>query len=213
MKKIILGFFLTIVLLMAIYIVDSKKKDSKKQLPFIGNHHLSKQQYHTISTYMLKDQLGESITPETFKGKIYLANFFFTSCPGICLKMQKNMHKIYKKIQKNPHIKLLSHSVDPEKDTVDVLLQYAKKKFNITDNTTWHFVTGDKQTIYTLAQKYYFISVAPDELSPGGIAHGGGFVLVDKQKRIRGLYDGLNTDNIAKIIKDIHILLNEKSVY
>ncbi len=213
MKKIIFGSSLVLVIFCLFFLL-SRKKEKKlpiKKLPIIGKPSIDHTQHHRIGDYCFTDQLGAVIVPATFDHKIYLANFFFTSCPGICLKMQQNMYKIYQLVKCYPNVKILSHSVDPVRDTVAVLYEYAKKKFNIKENNTWHFVTGDQEKIYTLAQTSYFITVKSDKLSPGGIAHGGGFILVDKQKRIRGLYDGLNTQNIPQIIKDIHLLLNEEA--
>lgn len=161
--------------------------------------------FHKIPAFNLTNQNGESITHETFENKIYVADFFFTTCPGICPMMTRNMHKIQEAFKTDTDILLLSHSVTPEKDSVSVLKEYALEN-NIQDQK-WHLVTGDRKQIYTLGRQSYFVEENIGEpLGIDDFLHTENFVLVDKQKYIRGIYNGLNRTSIAQLILDIKTL-------
>ena len=162
--------------------------------------------YHQIADFALINQLGDTITQETFKDRIYVADFFFPTCATICPIMTEHMGQIPKKIKNDPAVLLLSHSVTPEIDTVAQLKRYADKKGVIASK--WHLVTGDKKEIYDLARKSYL--VAKDQpYSPYDLVHTENFVLVDPQRRIRGFYDGTDPEAIETLLEDIAILKKE----
>lgn len=162
---------------------------------------------HVVPPFTLIDQEGNTITEKTVEGKVYLADFFFTSCPTICPKVKKNMKKIYKVYKDRPDFQILSHSIDTKYDTVGRLAWYADK-FNI-EASTWHLLTGEKQAIYNLSYEYYITALeAPD--APGGFDHSGAVALVDRQRRIRGLYDGTDPDKMKELEADIALLMEKE---
>ena len=161
--------------------------------------------YHRISSFSLINQNGETITEKKYENKIYVADFFFTTCPGICIDMTRNMLKIQKKILDNPNIMLLSFSVTPKIDSVAQLKKYATEK-GIKDSK-WNLLTGDKKQIYTLARESYF--VVKEGQGINSMIHTENFVLIDPDKRIRGFYDGTNDEEILELMDDIAILEEE----
>ena len=166
-----------------------------------------KSKYHTIADFSFINQNGKTITQKDYEGKIYVADFFFTTCGSICPKMTTNLSDIQKAFANNPKVKLLSHTVFPETDSVPVLKAYAKKHH--VDDNKWNLVTGDKKEIYTMARKSYLAVKLgkPSELYD--MVHTENFVLVDTKKRVRGFYDGTNKDDMKRLIEDITFLANE----
>ena len=163
---------------------------------------------HRISSFSLVNQEGECITEETFANKIYVTDFFFTSCPGICPKMTKNMFALQNEFIDDEEVLLLSHSVTPKKDSISVLKNYASANGAISDK--WHLVTGKQEDIYKLGRQDYFVEEdlgIQKELDD--FLHTENFVLIDKNKHIRGIYNGLNKGSIQQIITDIRTLKNE----
>jgi protein SCO1 len=153
------------------------------------------------------DQDSNIVDSNTLKGKIYVADFFFTSCPSICPKMMLEMDTVYGKYKDNKGVAILSYSIDPVRDSVARLKAYERKLgFN---SSTWHLLTGNKDSIYNLAEKY-LVSVAEDEDAPGHHIHDGKFILIDRQRRIRGYYDGTKDDEVQKLMQDMDVLLQEK---
>lgn len=164
--------------------------------------------FHKISGYSLIDQLGDTITPATFEGKIYITDFFFTTCPGICLKMTGNLQKVQEAFKDDPEVLLLSHSVTPSIDSVEVLKAYAEK--NGIVNSKWHLVTGNKKEIYDLGRNQYFVENdlgIPKDIND--FLHTENFLLIDKNQHIRGIYNGLNRSSVAQLITDIKALKEE----
>jgi len=164
--------------------------------------------FHKIPDFKLVDQLGDTLNQKSFENKIYITDFFFTSCPGICLKMTNNMTKVQEAFLDNPQIKILSHSVTPSIDSVSVLKTYAEK--NGVINSKWHLVTGDKTEIYNLGRNHYFVENdlgIPKDIND--FLHTENFLLIDKNKHIRGIYNGLNRTSIAQLITDVKALLKE----
>ena len=155
--------------------------------------------YHTIADFSFTNQNGKTITQKDYEGKIYVADFFFTTCGSICPKMTTNLSDIQKAFANNPKVKLLSFTVFPETDSVPVLKAYAKK--NQVNDAKWNLVTGDKKEIYTLARKSYLAVKLgkPSELYD--MVHTENFVLVDTKKRVRGFYDGTNKDDIKRLMQ------------
>ena len=173
-------------------LVDSSLHDTKK--------------YHTVSDFKLIDQNGDTITQKTYENKIYVADFFFTTCPSICPIMTDEMHRIQQQLIKDDDVLLLSHSVTPEIDSVEQLKRYATKN-NVNDRK-WHLVTGDRKQIYDLARKSYLV-VKDDGSEPYGMIHTENFALIDKKRQIRGLYDGTSRASVDSLLKDIQKLKKE----
>jgi protein SCO1/2 len=164
--------------------------------------------FHKIPDFNLMNQLGDTISQKTFEGKIYVTDFFFTTCPGICPKMTGNMEKIQEEFVNDSDILLLSHSVMPTTDSIPILKEYAKNN-NVIDNK-WHLVTGGKKDIYDLGRNHYFVENDLGEVKDiNDFLHTENFLLIDKKKHIRGIYNGLNRASIAQLIIDIKTLQKE----
>ena len=165
--------------------------------------------FHQISSFNFLNQDGKTITNQTFKDKIYVADFFFTSCYGICPKMASNMKIVQEEFLNDDEVLLISHSVTPDKDSVSVLREYALNKGVVSNK--WHLVTGLQNEIYKLGRKDYFVEedlgIDKDE---NDFLHTENFVLIDKNRHIRGIYNGLNKTSVNQLIKDIHTLKTEK---
>lgn len=163
---------------------------------------------HFIADFSFTNQNGKTITQKDYEGKVYVADFFFTTCKSICPKMTTNLVDVQKAFLDNPKVKLLSFTVMPDVDSVLVLKEYAK--INGVNDSKWNLVTGDKKAIYTMARKS-FLAVKqgkPDELYD--MVHTENFVLVDSKKRVRGFYDGTNKEEIQRLIEDINWLLEDQ---
>jgi protein SCO1/2 len=163
--------------------------------------------YHTIGDFSFTNQNGKTITQKDYEGKIYVADFFFTTCGSICPIMTTNMIDVQKAFAENPKVMILSHTVTPEIDSVPVLKKYALEKGVI--DSKWNLVTGDKKDIYSMARKSYLAVKLgkPEELYD--MVHTENFVLVDAERRVRGFYDGTKKEDIQKLIEDIQWLLTE----
>ncbi|MBS7255268.1 SCO family protein [Flavobacterium branchiicola] len=166
-----------------------------------------KSKYHTIADFSFVNQNGDTITQKNYEGKIYVADFFFTTCGSICPKMSTNLVDVQKAVLNNPKVMLLSHTVFPEVDSVSVLKAYAVK-YGVVDSK-WNLVTGDKKDIYTMARKSYLAVKLgrPDQLYD--MVHTENFVLVDQKRRVRGFYDGTNKEEIKRLLEDIDFLCKE----
>jgi protein SCO1 len=164
--------------------------------------------YQTIPAFSFLNQDSVLLTDKAFNGKIYVADFFFTSCTSICPIMHRNMLKVYEEFKGNNEVGILSHTIDFKYDTPSRLKAYAEK-LGISGNQ-WQFVKGSKDSVYALAEKNYLVAVAEDKAAADGFVHQGWFILVDKQKRLRGAYDGTKADQVEKLIGDMKILLKEK---
>jgi protein SCO1/2 len=163
--------------------------------------------YHTIADFSFTNQNGKTITQKDYEGKIYVADFFFTTCGSICPKMTTNLVEVQKAFINNPKVMLLSHTVFPEIDSVSVLKKYAIK--NGVINSKWNLVTGDKKQIYAMARKSYLAVKLgkPEELYD--MVHTENFVLVDSKRRVRGFYDGTKKEDIERLIEDINFLCTQ----
>jgi protein SCO1/2 len=163
--------------------------------------------YHTIADFSFVNQNGKTITQKEYEGKVFVADFFFTTCGSICPKMTTNLAEVQKAIRNNPKVMLLSHTVFPETDSVPVLKAYALK--NGVIDSKWNLVTGDKKEIYTMARKSYLAVKLgkPEELYD--MVHTENFVLVDTKKRVRGFYDGTKKEDMKRLIEDINFLCTE----
>lgn len=213
-------FYLFIFLLSASVIAcisNTEKANSSASLPYLGRHDYVEKTvneqtivdtlYHKVADFQFVDQDSSIITPTTFEDKIYVTDFFFTSCPTICPVMKTQMLRVYEAYKDNDEVALLSHTIDPQYDTVALLHDYAERLGVSSDK--WHFVTGEKDKIYEMGLKSYMVTAMEDEEEPGGFIHSGAFILVDKEKHIRGMYDGTQPDQVDLLIKDIKKLLDE----
>ncbi len=164
---------------------------------------------HTIADFSFTNQNGKVITQKDYGGKIYVADFFFTTCASICPKMTANLTVVQKAIEKNDKVKLLSFTVLPEIDSVPILKKYAIDKG--VDDSKWNLVTGDKHKIYDMARKSFLVAKVGDPSRQYDMVHTENFVLVDAKKRIRGYYDGTDPKSIEKLIDDIEFLCEKDS--
>lgn len=220
MKLYRLNSLFTAFLLVFTLLGCNNKSNSEKEsaLPYYGESSFTPKwlatdskeamEMHRIPNFSLINQNGEVITRNTFKNKIYVADFFFTSCSGICPKMTSNMSVLQEAFKTDDDVLLLSHTVTPETDTVEVLNEYAKTK-GVTPNK-WHLVTGSRSEIYNLGRNAYFIEEDLGELkTDDDFLHTENFVLIDKNQHIRGIYNGLNKTAIQQLITDIKTLKEE----
>jgi len=186
--------------------------NNKKRLPYYDTPDFTpkwtmgnEKTFHKVRPFKLINQENQTFTEKDLEGKICVADFFFTTCPGICPKMTNSMSDIQKAFINDDEILLLSHSVTPAKDSVPVLKQYAKDKK--VDFRRWKLLTGDKNEIYNLGRKFYFAE--EDEgikKSDDVFLHTENFILIDKQRHIRGIYNGLDPNSIQNLIRDIKVL-------
>jgi len=160
---------------------------------------------HSIPDFKLMNQDSVYVTPNSFKNQIYVADFFFTSCPTICPTMKKEMLRVYEAYNDNEQVAIISHTIDPEYDTIPLLNDFAARLG--VEAPKWHFVTGEKESIYELGQKGYMVTAMEDENEAGGYIHSGAFILVDKDRHIRGIYDGTQATDVDRLITDIALLL------
>lgn len=193
-----------------------KKTDENKHLlllPVIGDKkHAGLEStdtiYHTVGDFKLVNQNKDTITQKNIENKIYVADFFFATCQSICPQMSTELFRVQEAFKNDNDFLILSHSVNPAHDTSEVLFAYAGKYKAI--NNKWHFLTGNKKTIYDLAKDSYLVNALEDDGSPEGFLHSELFLLVDKQKRIRGMYDGTDSIAVNKLIEDIRLLKTER---
>lgn len=160
--------------------------------------------YHSIADFKLINQNGDTISQADYADKIYVADFFFTTCPSICPVMTANMADIQQIIKDDDEVMLLSHSVTPEIDSVPQLKKYALEKGVI--DAKWNLVTGDKKQIYELARKSYLAVLTDGDGGPYDMIHTENFILVDKERRIRGFYDGTSSEEVTQLLEDLKVL-------
>jgi protein SCO1/2 len=217
MKKL-LPFILPLILLAGLawmYFQTNTQKGIYKELPILGNHRIDTVSnadgskkidtiYHCIPPFKFVNQLGDTITEALVNGRVYVADYFFTTCQSICPIMSKQLDRVYKA---RPEILILSHTVDPETDSSAQLLAYSKK-FN-ADAKRWLFLTGTKPELYALARKGYLLDAREGDGGTEDFIHTQNFALIDKKGRIRGYYDGTDSSAVNELITDIGFLLKE----
>ena len=164
--------------------------------------------YAKVPPFRLHDQDGKLVTNQLLAGKVYVTDFFFATCPGICPKMQSEMLKVYQAFGQNPDVVILSHTIDPDHDTPAVLREYASRLGVAQPGSHWRFVRTSRDSTYALAGRY-LTGAEPDSAAPGGIAHSGTLALVDDRGYVRGAYDGLNAEQTAQLLSDLPRLLAE----
>ncbi len=204
---------LSVIIIYAIYTLLTPEKKLPVYQPDMVNTELVDttvqfvRKYHKIADFELYNQNGDTITKAFYKDKIYIADFFFTTCLTICPIMTDHMVKIQEEIKEDPEVLLLSHTVFPVADSIPVLKEYALEK-GVLDSK-WNLVTGDKKQIYELARKSYLATKSNGDGGPYDMIHTENFVLVDKDSQIRGFYDGTNPEAIDDLLKDLKILKAE----
>ncbi len=211
MRKLVFGL-----LIIAAY-ASCKSNNGKSTLPIYGSRKavtkivdgksVTDTVYQTIPQFRFVNQYGDSISNKNLDGKVYVADFFFTTCPSICPQMARNMLKVFAAYKNSADFRILSHTIDPKHDSVPVLKKYADK-LGVNGNTWW-FLQGKKEDTYSIAENSYLVAVKQDSSAAGGYVHQGYFVLVDKQKRVRGAYDGTEAKQVDQLIADIKTLLAE----
>jgi len=219
MKRVLFLFILFAICIPVGYFLI-KPKD-KKDLPIINPIDVQEEmvdpemlrigQGHTIGDFSFQNQDNKTITQKDIEGKVFVAEYFFTSCKSICPIMNEQMQRVQDALKGNSNLKILSFTVDPDVDRVEQLKRYSKKH-NAVDGQ-WHFLTGKKEDLYTLARKSFFVLKPAEAANQGDVGsdfiHTNNFVLVDQKKRIRGYYDGTSTKEVTQLIKDVGKLLNE----
>lgn len=201
---------LSAIIIISFYNILSQKKVLPIYQPAQVNFELvdstiqHKKKYHKIADFKLVNQNGDTITQAFYKDKIYVADFFFTTCQTICPIMTDHMYEIQKQTISDPEVLLLSHTVTPEIDSVAQLKRYAKKK--LVNSSKWNLVTGDKKQIYDLARTSYLAVKTSGDGGPYDMIHTENFMLIDKKKQIRGFYDGTDPKAIEKLLDDIKVL-------
>lgn len=189
-----------------------KKQEQRplRQLLYFGPKHYEKATdtvYHRVPDFKFVNQYGESVTNATFADKIYVTEYFFTTCQSICPIMNGHLEHIYAQFRNEPDLMFLSHTVDPETDSVPVLRAYAESH-GVTDRR-WHFVTGPKTELYELARKGYILNAEKGDGGPDDFIHTQNFALVDKERHIRGYYDGTDSTDMQRLVTEIKLLLDE----
>jgi protein SCO1/2 len=211
-------FFILAIILFGCNAAEQKTKGKSKQLPYYSSAAFTPEWYesndtslkniHTIPSFSFINQDSQMVTNKTFDGKIYVANFFFTSCPGICKNLTNNLKTIQKAFEKDDTVLLLSHSVTPEKDDVKALKVYATNNGVISNK--WHLITGNKNDIYNIARQAYFADEdLGKQLTVNDFLHTENVLLIDKHKRIRGIYKGISSLEMQNLIHDIQLLKQE----
>jgi protein SCO1 len=201
MKILIVNFLCIIVLFSC--------KNEPKVLPILGERDMINGDtvFHTIPPFRFIDQDSQTVTNATYQDKIYVVDFFFTSCPTICPKVTAQMLRLYEKYKNDDRIYFLSHSIDTKHDSIPVLKNYATKIS--VSAPKWRFVTGTKDSIYTIANDYFSVA-KEDPSTPGGFDHSGRLILIDKKKMVRGFCDGTDSDDVNRFMEDIDLLLSIK---
>jgi protein SCO1/2 len=214
-QKLILAVFA-----MLIWNCSSKntQEDTNLPLPILGNRHVEEFEiegktiqdtvYHKIADFSFTNQEGKEINNLSVEGKVYVADFFFTSCPTICPIMKTQMLRVYEKFKDQPGFLILSHTLDPTHDTPELLKDFAFR-IGVEDDKTWHFLTGDQEKIFEIGQTSYMTTAMADQTEPGGYLHSGAFILVDQKGHIRGVYDGTKEDQVNRLMNDIPKLLQK----
>jgi protein SCO1/2 len=201
----------TVILLpVAFWLILTRGHNTFKTLPVLGPYELSAKGdtiYHSIPPFKFVNQDNKTITDNDLNGKIYIANFFFATCKTVCPKMNEQVHRVQQVFKDVPDIRFVSFTVDPESDTVEALAAYAKQMD--ADNNKWWFLTGNKDSIYDLAREGYLVPAAIGR-TENDFFHSQNLILIDKNKHMRGIYDGTETGEVDTLIDEVKVLMLEK---
>ncbi len=203
-----------VLILIATFLYVNHEKSTQK-LPYFVFNRTSNKAYqstspvNTVGNFSFIDQEGKKIGPKEIGPVVYVADYFFVTCPGICKQMSSQLQRVYKEFENEPNVKIVSHTAKPEEDSVEALMSYAIQ-YGVKDHSKWIFLTGDKKELYHTARKQYAII---DDEGDGGeddFIHSERLALVDKHQYIRGYYDGTDSLAVSQMIADMHTLLQEK---
>lgn len=212
MKKILI-LLVVLAVPSALYLLLVSGEHNFKTLPFYGpketvlNNGKTDTLYHKIPTFSFVNQDGVTLSDKDLTGKVYVADFFFTRCKGICLKMSTEMGKVQHAYVDDDEVLILSHTVDPEYDSLPVLKAYAEQYR--AEPGKWHMLTGEKKEIYDIARKGYLAVASEGDGGPDDFIHSQYFMLIDAEKHIRGIYDGTDPLEVERLIEDIAVLRYE----
>lgn len=192
------------------YFFNKSEQKPIRTLPYFGQKNTIKDRdttFHTVKPFLFINQYNENVTEETIKNKIYVTDFFFTTCQSICPIMSTQLERVYKEFAGNNDILILSHTVVPEEDSVNVLMNYAK--LHGVTNKQWLFLTGDKKHIYDMARTGYLLNQEEGNGDEDDFIHTQNFALVDKERHLRGFYDGTDSLEVTRLITDLKLLIEE----
>jgi protein SCO1/2 len=208
--SILLRSGLVNLLLFSTLLVSCEAPPVARRLPHLGEPDVTAAGdtiWPTVPAFRVRDQDSTLVRPATFAGQVYIADFFFTTCPTICPGMQRQLLRVYANYKGDKRLAFLSYTIDPDHDSVAVLRSYARR-LGVPTAQQWHFATAPRDTIFTLARQY-LVSAQRDPSAPGGAVHSGSFVLVDAQRHIRGIYDGTNPQETERLLRELPLLLAE----
>lgn len=197
---------------LVLFFLKSREQKPLRTLPYFGKKkyvNTGDTSYHTVKNFSFINQYNETVTQQTISGKIYVTDFFFTTCRSICPVMSTQLERVYREFYNHKDVMILSHTVNPEEDSVEVLLRYAGQ--HKVSNRQWLFLTGDKKQLYDLARQGYLLNAEEGNGGAEDFIHTQNFALVDKERHLRGFYDGTDSLEISRLIQDMHLLLNEYS--
>ena len=191
------------------YFINKNEQKPLRTLPYFGQKIIKGNDttFHTVKPFLFTDQYNESATEETVKNKIYVTDFFFTTCQSICPVMSNELERVYKKFENNKDVLILSHTVAPEEDSVNVLMDYAN--LHGVKDKRWLFLTGEKKHLYDMARTGYLLNAEEGNGDEDDFIHTQNFALVDKERYLRGFYDGTDSIEVSRLIMDINLLLEE----
>jgi len=207
-------YYWLLLLIPAIFVAwfffNKNEQKPLRTLPYYGQKKSIKEgdtTFHTVKPFMFIDQYNEKVTEATVNNKIYVTDFFFTTCQSICPIMSTQLERVYKQFYNNSEVMILSHTVSPEEDSVNVLMDYAK--LHGVTNKQWLFLTGDKKHLYDMARKGYLLNNEAGNGDEDDFIHTQNFALVDKEKHLRGFYDGTDSVEVSRLITDLQLLIDE----
>lgn len=192
------------------YFYNKKENKPIRTLAYFGPKTYQKTKdtsYHTVAPFFFTDQYNQKLTENEVKGKVYVTDFFFTTCQSICPMMSNELERVYKKFKNRNDFLIISHTVDPETDSVKQLMEYAK--LHGVDDNKWLFVTGEKKHLYEIARKSYLLNAEEGNGDEEDFIHTQNFALIDKERHIRGFYDGTDSIEINRLIVDLNCLFDE----
>lgn len=192
------------------FFVQKSHQEPIRTLPYFGKKNSMQKGdtvYHTVKPFCFTNQHNQKITESTVQNKIYVTDFFFTTCQSICPVMSTQLERVYKTFENNPEVLILSHTVEPEVDSVPLLLKYAK--LHGVTNSKWHFLTGEKQQLYSMARSSYLLNNDIGNGDESDFIHTQNFALVDYDRHLRGFYDGTDSADVTRLILEIKLLLQE----
>lgn len=211
MRNIVIGLFVLVLgIFFGWYILHRNEDKPLRLLPYFGPKTYVKTNdtiFHTVGDFSFIDQYNKTVSNKDVDGKIYVVDYFFTTCKSICPIMNTELTRVYKEFRSNDDFRILSHTVDPETDSVPQLLEHAKK-YGVSDSR-WLFLTGSKKDLYELARKSYLLNAEEGDGGEEDFIHTQNFALIDKEKHIRGFYDGTDSVEVSRLITDIKTLMKE----